>query len=442
MFRLSRRHLLVSAPALALVNSPWRMASAAALDHDAATSIVSQHGVDPMLGINPATGTIFLTWIEPAATAVDAAGATPVASGQVSEPSVAKAMVARSTDGGQTFGEPVAASGDDTDVLSYVGSSPLVFAGPDGDIYLAYGRNVAHEGVSFGRDTLRLARSTDDGATFAPAVDVFTDTDALEAGSFQDVIAAPDGALYAAWLSYRQYMPENGAGDAALTEVRITRSDDAGLTFGPSVLVDDRSCECCRTALTASADGKLFLAWRDQVPQDDGGDPVRNMVISSSHDSGAAWSPPTLIHNDAWRVAQCPESGPVIAIDRNGTLHAAWFTGKETGPGVYYAVSRDDGTTFSAPQALAAADYFPHANVRGFLAEDGVFWVTWDDPRTEAGAISLVGIDAQGTITPVDTAELTGRTPDVVPSPGGPLLTWLTDEGIQVAILTHDEGAA
>lgn len=448
----SRRTLvLASVPTLATLATTRYWSPTLALDHDAAAAAISQLGVDPMLGINPATGTIFLTWIEPAAMADHAAAtpgaedhaeATPAAEDQMAMPPSGQAMVARSTDGGQTFGEPVAASGDDPDVMSYVGSSPLVFAGPDGDIYLAYGRNMAHEGVSFGRDTLRLARSTDDGATFAPAVDVFTDTDALEAGSFQDVIAAPDGALYAAWLSYRQYMPENGAGDDSLTEVRITRSDDAGLTFGPSILVDDRSCECCRTSLTASADGTLYLAWRDQVPQDDGGDPVRNMVVSSSHDSGATWSTPALIHDDAWRVAQCPESGPVIAIDRDGLLHAAWFTGKEDGPGVYYAASRDDGTTFSDPQALATADYFPHANVRGFLADDGVFWVTWDDPRTEAGAISLVSIDAEGTVTPVDTAKLTGRTPDIVPAPTGPLLTWLTDEGIQVAIVGHDEGAA
>jgi len=453
---LSRRRLVFAGlPATMLLpgspRSP-RATRAAALDHDAAAGIISQHGVDPMLGINPATGTIFLTWIEPAAMADHAAAtpgaedhaeATPAAEDHMAMPPSGQAMVTRSTDGGQTFGAPVAASGEDPDVISYVGSSPLVFAGPDGDVYIAYGRNVAHEGVSFGRDTIRLARSTDDGVTFAPAVEVFTDSDVLEAGSFQDVMAAPNGALYTAWLSYRQYMPENEIDvDDAFTQVRITRSDDAGLTFGPSILVDDRSCECCRTSMTVGPDGALYLAWRDQAPQDDGGDPVRNMVISRSQDSGQNWTSPTLIHDDGWRFAQCPESGPVIAADGDGTIHAAWFTGKEDGPGVYYAASTDGGATFSDPQTLATDDYFPHANVRGFLADDGIFWVTWDDPRTEAGAIALAGIDAEGTVTPVDTADLTGRTPDVVPTPAGPLLTWLTDDGIQVAIVGHDEGAA
>lgn len=442
MSSITRRRLILSGTVtLTALAASWQLSPVLAHHHEGAITI-SPHGVDPMLGNNPATGTIFLTWIEPGAMADDHAGATPAADEHMAMPPSGKAMVSRSTDGGKTFGEPVAASGDDPDVISYAGSSPLVFAGPDGDLYVAYGRNVPHEGVSFGRDTVRLARSTDDGVTFAPAVEVFSDTDVLEAGSFQDVIAAPDGALYTAWLSYREYMPENGFGDDGLTEVRITRSDDAGLTFGPSVLVDDRSCECCRTSLTVGPDGTIYLAWRDQVPQDDGGDPVRNMVISSSRDSGATWSTAVPIHDDAWRFAQCPESGPVIAADRDGIIHAAWFTGKEDGPGVYYAASRDGGATFSDPQTLATDDYFPHANVRGWLDEDGVFWVTWDDPRTEAGTISLVGIDAEGTVTPVDTAELTGRTPDIVSSPAGPLLTWVSDDGIQVAIMVHDEGAA
>jgi hypothetical protein len=442
MSNLSRRRLLLGAaaslPAMTLLGRSIPFpAPVAAFDHPGDAAL-STDGQDPMIAANPTTGTVYLAWIEPAAGAHaddtdHHAVATP--EGHTAMPPSGQVMLARSIDGGVTFGEPVVASGADPDVISYVGSSPLVVLGPAGEVYVAYERNVTLEGAAFGRDILRLARSDDDGQSFAPAVDVFADTDVLESGSFHDALVTPDGAVYLAWLSYRQYMPGNEAGDDPQTEVRVARSDDGGATFGPSVLVDDVSCECCRTALAVAPDGALYLAWRDKVPQGDDGDPIRDMVISRSDDRGASWSGPVAIHDDGWRFGQCPESGPVIAVDADGVVHAAWFTGKEGAAGIYYAASRDGGQTFSAPAALASDDYFPHANVRGSLGEGDVLWVTWDDSRTEAGAVDLARIDADGTATRIPLVGTAGRTPDVAVAADGPILTWLSDAGVQVALV-------
>lgn len=442
MMRTTRRQLLATAAIAAVCGSPITTHAVAAMDHD--SDGISPHGIDPMVGINPSTGTAFLSWVEPAAAKDDAAAATPESDDHdMVMPATGAVMVARSMDGGKTFGEPIVASGADTGVATYAGSSPQVLAGPDGKIYVTYQLNVAHEGVSWGRDTLRVARSDDDGASFAPAVDVFTDSDAVEAGTYQDALVAPDGTVYVAWLSYRQYMPENEVPtDIAYTQVRIARSDDGGESFGPSILVDDRSCECCRTSLAAGINNDIYLAWRNQEPQADGGDPVRNMVISRSEDKGEIWSAAVPIHDDAWRVGQCPESGPVIEVDAEGTVHAAWFTGKEDGPGVYYAASTDGGATFSAPETLATDSYFPHANVRGFLDETGIFWVTWDDPRTEEGAIQLVQIASNGGVTPVSIDVTGGRTSDVVRAGEDVILTWVTDAGVQLEVMVAPEAEA
>lgn len=404
---------------------------------------ISARGIDPMLGINPSTGTIFLSWVEPA-TAEDAQEATPAMEGHdMASPARGAVMVARSTDGGKTFSAPVVATGDDAGVTTYPGGTPQVFSGPEGEVYVAYDLNVPHEGVPWGRDMLRLARSDDDGVSFGPAVDIFADPDVVEAGTYQDVFATPDGTIYAAWLSYRQYVPENGVSEEnAFTQIRVARSDDGGQTFLPSVLVDDMSCECCRASLAEGPDNTIYLAWRDQVPQADGGDPVRNMVLSRSQDKGETWSEAVPIHDDAWRFGQCPESGPVIAMDAEGTLHAAWFTGKEDGPGVYYAASTDGGATFSPPVTLATDSYFPHANVRGFLDDAGVFWVTWDDPRTEEGAIQLVQIAPGGKVTAVPSSATSGQTPDVVRAGGDIILTWLTDDGVQLDVMAAPEAEA
>ena len=423
---LSRRSFtkgaIASATAAAAFSATRPFAGGAALVLDAA-AIGS--GQDPMVTADPATGAMYLTWIAPATSA------TPTT----------QVMLARSTDGGVTFGEPVVASGADEDVISYVGSSPIVRLGPGGEVYVIYQGNQAHPGVRFGRDLLRVARSTDGGATFGPATDVFAPMEGVQSGNFHDAIVAPDGALYLAWLSYRQFMPENGFGADGVIEVRVTRSDDGGATFGTNVLVDDLSCDCCRTSFALGGDGTLYLAWRDQLPQDDGGDPVRNMVIARSTDRGDTWSAPTPIHDDGWRVAFCPESGPEIAVDSVGRLRAAWFTGKEDGPGVYYAVSEDGGATFSDPVALATDDYFPHANVRMDLDATDNVWVTWDDRRTEDGAVQLVRIGADGAVTPLLDEALPGLTSDVAVGSTGAVIVWLAQDEIRAATIpAGDQG--
>jgi hypothetical protein len=280
-----------------------------------------------------------------------------------------------------------------------------------------------------------VARSTDGGATFGPATDVFATMDGVEAGNFHDAIVAPDGTIYLAWLSYRQFMPENGGGDAGVIEVRVTRSDDGGATFATNVQVDDLSCDCCRVSLALGADGTLYLAWRNQVPQADGGDPVRNTVVARSTDRGETRSPPIPIHDDGWRVTFCPESGPEIAVDSAGRLRAAWFTGREDGPGVYYAVSADGGATFSDPVALATDVYFPHANVRMDLDAVDNVWVTWDDRRTSDGAVQLVRIDAAGAVTSLFDEALAGMTADVAVGASGAVIAWLAHDEIRAATI-------
>ena len=168
---ISRRRFIVGAGLGGLTVATGQIPGSqfvARADHDAAAGPVTARS-------GPHGGGQFgdrdgLRGVGTAGAASDEPAATP--EGEMAMPSSGRVLLARSTDGGVTFGEPVVASGEDTDVVSYVASSPLVVIAPDGAIYPAYQRNVPHEGVDFGQDLLRLARSTDDGQSFAPAVDV------------------------------------------------------------------------------------------------------------------------------------------------------------------------------------------------------------------------------------------------------------------------------
>jgi hypothetical protein len=159
--RTTRRQLLATAATAAAFGPHITSNYVAAMDHGMGE--ISAHGIDPMLGSNPSTGTVFLSWVEPATHAddgMDEHAATPASDDHdMAMPTTGRVMVARSTDGGKTFGEPVAASGEDLGVTTYPGGSPQVFAGPKGEVYVAYDLNLPHEGVPWGRDMLRLARS-------------------------------------------------------------------------------------------------------------------------------------------------------------------------------------------------------------------------------------------------------------------------------------------
>ena len=56
-----------------------------------------------------------------------------------------------------------------------------------------------------------------------------------------------------------------------------------------------------------------------------------------------------------------------MALDSNGYLHAAWYTGGRSnaeGPGLYYAVSKDDAETWSYPLKVWGETFFPPAHIK------------------------------------------------------------------------------
>jgi hypothetical protein len=147
---------------------------------------------------------------------------------------------------------------------------------------------------------------------------------------------APDGAIYVAWL--------DGRDRAIAPAVMVARSTNGGQSFDPGVIVARKICPCCRTALTVDAKGTIYVVFRHAPP-----DNVRSMFIARSEDRGMTFSMPTQIYNDGWVIDGCPHNGPAIDTDADGNVHLAWYTGKEEGYGVYYAISSNRGDSFTSP---------------------------------------------------------------------------------------------
>lgn len=268
--------------------------------------------------------------------------------------------VVSSNDGGKTFSAPVKVNGG-LDSPAGLHASPSMALGPKGELYVAW--TAARSGAEFAAE-IRLARSADGGATFAPSVRVNQDTPPSSRG-FESMAAGPDGTIYVVWLDGR----ENRHG---VSSTYFARSVDGGKTFMNERQIDTDSCPCCRTAVTVSPQGHIYAAWRKVFKGE-----IREIVVSRSSDGGAGFTAPAVVGNDGWEIAGCPHRGPALAASGGG-LHVAWYTeGKENSPSVYTARSGDGGSSFSKTPLPWARGSFPDHPVMTLI--NGAQSTAWEE---------------------------------------------------------------
>lgn len=215
--------------------------------------------------------------------------------------------------------------------------SPGLAIGPKGDLFVTWA--TPKEGAPFAAD-LRLARSVDGGASFAPPL-VVNDDGAPINHTFEHVLATETGDIYLIWLDNRN-KDKSGAG------TMFACSRDGGVTVEKNLAVDGMACPCCRPMAATAPDGSLWVAWRKTFEGN-----VRDIVVARSADRGRSFSPPMVVRRDGWSFPACPHRGPALAFDKHGRLYVGWYTeGTDEQPRIYIATSDDQGRTFSAPQSL------------------------------------------------------------------------------------------
>ena len=261
--------------------------------------------------------------------------------------------------------------------LSIYGEVPPKIAyAPDGMLYAAYIVTKVVPGERWAQNAMRFARSVDGGAHWStPMTVTATARGDSVFGMYDDhaLLVASDGTIYISWLGM--------VGDTSHTY--IVHSTDGGTTWTRPAAIDaGASCPCCRTAMAAGPDGALYVAWRKIYPGGPGQSEVRDMAVARSTDHGATWSAPVRVHVDDWHVTYCPDAGPSIKVGTDGTVHIAWWTGKDGHAGVQYAQSTDRGATFSTPVPLGIAKVSRAAHVQvavGTGSFAGTVAAVWDD---------------------------------------------------------------
>lgn len=296
-----------------------------------------------------------------------------------------------STNGGNTFTHkrlptPDKGFGDS------LGDGVVAF-GLNGEIYYSTIADDRNFTVFIG-----VAKSTDNGVTFAPVVDA--STSAGNENDFQDkgwlavdrsATSPFKGSVYEAWTDFTQ---SNGSfincsrstngGDSFKNPIPISPQDRTQLVQGPMPAV--------------APNGDLYVAYSDTHFNTSGG-----ISIVKSTDGGRSFSAPKSaaaffrIGSATGGNSVRTNSFPYVVVDKNGTVHIVYNAVIAAVSGdrsdIFYTRSTDGGGTFSAPLKLnddgtATTQIFPSIAA----AADGTLGVKWWDRRNDPPSDSLTDV--------------------------------------------------
>ncbi len=216
---------------------------------------------------------------------------------------------------------------------------------------------------------IQTAVSDDGGATWKNGPSPFSD--AAGSQTFMRMVAAANSggaaarAMHMVWLDSRD----------GRQGLRYAKSDDLGASWGKDAALVPLTCDCCwnsvATRPAAGGASEVSVLYR-------GGDPRDMMHMASA--SGAKWSAPSSIGGFDWRVNGCPHVGGAL-VARGNTLHTLVWTGKDGVLGLYHASLAGAGDAGSAanwskPKKLGTDDA---KNADLTVMPDGSLVAVWDE---------------------------------------------------------------
>ncbi len=376
---------------------------------------------------------------------VAAAGRLVAVAWGASEKGAADVYVAVSDDAGRTFGDPVR-------VNDVPGEARLGGELPP-RVALRASRDGAPPEVAVlwtarGEATeIKAARSRDSGRRFDAPVTLQV-TGAEGDRGWPSLALDAGGRAHAVWLDHRglaarRAAQANGAGHAhashgsmdgaamAQASALMYASFGAEASSPAESAITSGVCYCCKTALAVGPDGALYAAWRHVYPGN-----LRDIAVAVSRDGGRSFTGPTRVSEDRWMINGCPDDGPSLAVDANGTLHVVWQTvtqeaGAEPEGALFYAASRD-GERFTARQRVPTFGTPKPSHPQVVALADGALVVAWDevvDGRSVAAARKVTpGPDGSVTFGDLLTmpSSAPARTPALAVTDAGVFAVWVS----------------
>ena len=274
-----------------------------------------------------------------------------------------------------------------------------------------------------------LSRSSDNGETWSEPVRAHQDLSPTEHG-FVSMIPLAEGGVSLLFLDGRNTGPGPDGHGGGPMSLRFNMVSADG-KVGSESLVDERTCDCCQTAMVRMEDGSFVAAYRDRTEEE-----IRDIAVSRLVDG--EWTDPRYVAEDNWHFAACPVNGPSLATAGNDVA-VAWFTAPEGEGRVSVAFSHDGAETFGPPVRID--DGNPSGRVDIELLADGSALVVWLEQRGEDGEIRARRVDAAGsldepwTVTPTSRVRRSGF-PRMTPAGNDMVFAWTVvgeQGGVRVA---------
>jgi hypothetical protein len=264
---------------------------------------------------------------------------------------------------------------------------------------------------------LVVARSHDGGQSFGPAESV-SGSDATGNRGWESMAINKSGDAVALWLDHRDvparttggaatsgahqhgamsHQPTDGAARAQLSQLFFAKLNERGSARA----ITGGVCYCCKTSVATGTDGSIFAAWRHVYAGN-----VRDIAFTKSSDGGRSFASPARVSEDNWALDGCPENGPALAVDEANAVHIVWPTlvqdsaKAEPTLALFYATSRD-GRRFTTRQRIPTEGVPRHPQVA--LGPAGEMTVAWDE-QARGGRRIVV---AHGTVDGTNPIRLT-----------------------------------
>ena len=244
---------------------------------------------------------------------------------------------------------------------------PSIALGPDGQTYIVW-VDCRNDPACETNTDIYFARSADGGQSFDAEVLVsddgasFANSPKIETDSF--------GNIYVVWH-------DNRTGNS--WDVYLSKSEDGGASFLPSVRVNDyvSSVYQYEPDLAVDSSGNIYISWNRYYYDADLEQWDYDVVMATSANGGATFGSNVKVNDGSdWQYKSSIKVGP------SGNVYVAWTDRRNEGiSDVYFARSTNGGRTFSENIRVNDTPEQSQGYPEMALDEDEVIYVVWNDTR-------------------------------------------------------------
>ena len=278
---------------------------------------------------------------------------------------------AKSTDGGDTFSTNVIVSAHTVDITQYEPSIAVDLSGTN--VYVSWTRCVYLGNDKYDYD-IYFAKSNNGGADFNTPVQVDDGTDWQYKS---DIAVGASGNIYVVWTDRR---------NAGISDVYFTKSIDEGATFSVNTRVN--TCQYRSQgypAIILDDSENIFVAWNDSRRYYS--DSLIDVYLACSTDMGDTFTEGIKV-NDADIANSVEYLYPSIATYGTGNIAVSWKDTRTGNLDIYLTRSTDSGSSFEPSWKVNDDDTTEDQSAPAIIAgPSGNIYCAWSDARSDVGDI-------------------------------------------------------